>query len=99
VSGLFALHAPNLSHPRSWDSHTLLACIAACIVIENVAFLALRLRYAQDARTPIDERERLIHLKATRLAARCYLVACFLAIFTIHLGASAPFIAYYRRGV
>ena len=95
VSALFVLCAPQLSHPRPRDFHALLACIAAFVVIETVAFLVLRLRYPEDARTPIDEREQLIHLKATRLAARCYVVGSFLAVLTLHLGASAVMIGYF----
>ncbi len=94
VFALFVLHAPRLSHPRPGDFHELLACVAAFVVIETVAFLVLRLRYPEDARTPIDEREQLIHLKATRLAARCYLIGSFLAVGTLHLGASAVIIGY-----
>jgi hypothetical protein len=95
VSALFALHAPRLSHPGPWDFHALLACIAAFIVIETVAFLVLRLRYPEDARTPIDERERLINLKATRLASGCYVIGSFLAVLTLHHGASAVMIGYF----
>ena len=94
VSALFALHGPRLSHPRPWDFHALLACIAAFIVIETVAYVVLRLRYPEDARTPLDERERLINLKATRLASGCYVVGSFLAVLTIHHGASAVMVAY-----
>jgi hypothetical protein len=95
VSALFALHAPRLSHPGPWDFHVLLACIAAFIVIEAVAFVVLRLRYPEDARTPIDERERLINLKAMRLASRVYVVGSFLAVLTLHHGASAVMIGYF----
>jgi hypothetical protein len=94
VSALFVLHTPRLSHPGPWDFHALLACIAAFVVIETVAFLVLRLRYPEDARTPIDERERLINLKATRLASRCYVIGSFLAVLTLHHGASAVMIGY-----
>jgi hypothetical protein len=92
---LFALHAPQLSHPRPRDFHVLLVCIAAFVVIETVAFLVLRLRYPEDARTPIDEREQLINLKATRLAARVYVIGSFLAVLTLHHGASAVMIGYF----
>jgi hypothetical protein len=95
VSALFVLHAPRLSHPRPWDFHVLLACIGAFVVIETVAYLVLRLRYPEDARTPIDERERLINLKATRLASGCYVVGSFLAVLTLHHGASAVMIGYF----
>jgi hypothetical protein len=95
VSALFLLHAPRLSHPGPWDFHVLLACIGAFVVIETVAYLVLRLRYPEDARTPIDERERLINLKATRLASGCYVVGSFLAVLTLHHGASAVMIGYF----
>ena len=78
VFALFVLHAPRLSHPGISDFHVLVACIGAFILIETVAYLVLRLRYPEDARTPIDERERLINLKATRLASGCYVVGSFL---------------------
>jgi len=95
VSVLFVLHAPRLSHPRPGDFHALLACIVAFVVIEIAAFLVLRLRYPEDARTPIDEREQLINLKATYLASRCYVIGSFLAVVTLHLGASAVMIGYF----
>jgi hypothetical protein len=95
VSALFLLHAPRLSHPGPWDFHALLACIGAFVVIEIVASLVLRLHYPDDARTPIDERERLINLKATRLASGCYVVGSFLAVLTLHHGASAVMIGYF----
>ena len=94
VFALFVLHAPRLSHPRPADFHTLLACIAAFVVIESIAFLVLRLRYPEDARTPIDEREQLINLKATRLASRFFVIGSILAVMTIHLGASGPVLGY-----
>ncbi len=94
VFALFVLHAPRLSQPRLAEFHTLLACIAAFVVIETIAYLVLRLRNPEDASTPIDEREQLIHLKAARLASRCYVVGTFLAVMTIHIGASGPVIGY-----
>ena len=78
---LFMLHAPHLADPGLWEIHILLACIVAFVLIELIAYLVLRLRYSEDARTPKDERERLIDLKATRLAARVYVIGSFLAVF------------------
>lgn len=87
---LFVLHAPNLSDPGLWEIHILLACIVAFVIIEVVAYIVLRLRYSEDARTPKDERERLIDLKATRLAARVYVIGSFLAVFFgLHLSHDA----------
>jgi hypothetical protein len=95
VFALFVLHAPRLSHPGISDFHVLVACIGAFVVIETVAYLVLRLRYPEDARTPIDERERLINLKATRLASGCYVVGSFLGVMTIHHGANGPMVGYF----
>jgi hypothetical protein len=83
---LYVLHAPHLTDPGLWEVHILLACIVAFVVIELVAYIVLRLRYSEDARTPKDERERLIDLKAIRLAARVYVIGSFLAVlFGLHL--------------
>jgi Ca2+/Na+ antiporter len=95
VSALFAAHSPRLSHPGPWDFHALLACVAAFGVIEGIAFLVLRLRYPQEARTPLDERERLINLKATRLFSGFYVAGSFLAVLTLHHGATAIMIGYF----
>jgi hypothetical protein len=92
VFALYFLHVPRLFNPNLnpglWSLHALLACIACFIVIELLGLFVLRLKYPVDARTPKDERERLIDLKATRLAARCYVVLTFLAILTPHQGFS-----------
>jgi hypothetical protein len=72
----------------------LLGWVAAFALIEMAAVIVLRLRYPGDARTPVDERERLINLKATRVASGCYVTGSFLAVLTIHHGASAGMLAY-----
>jgi hypothetical protein len=95
VFALFVLHAPRLSHPGPSAFHVLVACIGAFVVIETGAYLVLRLRYPEDARTPLDERERLINLKATRLASGFYVVGSFLGVMTIHLGANGPMVGYF----
>jgi hypothetical protein len=70
-------------------------CFATFIAIEVVAHIVLYLRYWKDARTPKDEREQLLELKATRLAARIFVVGSFLAIMTTHHGATGPGVAYF----
>jgi len=96
VSVLFFLHGPELFRPVAdpWTFHAVVASIAAFIVIEVVAYVVLYLRYPKDARTPKDEREQLIGLKATRLAAYVYVVGSFLAVLTVHHGASAGTVGY-----
>ena len=96
VFALYGLHAPSIVDPGHFEVHALLACFVAFLVIEAIAWLVLRLRYPEDARTPKDERERLIDLKATRIAARCYVVLSFLAIvFAIHLTNNNVAVGYY----
>jgi hypothetical protein len=96
VFALYGLHAPRLSNPGPFELHALFACFAAFLVIEAIAWLVLRLRYPEDSRTPKDERERLIDLRATRIAARCYVVLSFLAIaFALHLTNDNIAVGYY----
>jgi hypothetical protein len=88
VSVLYFMHVPQLyqPHPGMRVLHTLGICLAAFILIELIAYLVLRLRFPRDARTPKDEREQLIELKALRIAAYVYFAGSFIAIFaTIHL--------------
>ena len=96
VFALYALHGPGLANPGRFELHALLACFVAFVVIEAIAWLVLRLRYPEDARTPKDERERLIELKATRVGARCYVVLSFVAIFVaLHLSHNPLVVGYY----
>jgi len=90
VFGIYFTHVPNLfdPDPGEWELYVITLCIAAFVVIEVVAHIVLYLRFPKDARTPKDERERLIDLRATRLAAYVYVVGTFLAILTPHHGAS-----------
>ena len=97
VSVLFFLHGPELldPNPTPWTLHAAAACIGAFIAIEVVAHLVLYLRNPKDARTPQDERERLIALKATRLAAYVYVVGSFLAVLTVHHGANGIAVGFF----
>jgi hypothetical protein len=82
VFGIYVTHGTNLLSPDPglWDAHVIAICIAAFIVIELAAHLVLYLRFPKEARTPKDERERLIDLRATRLAAYVYVIGTFIAI-------------------
>ena len=90
VSVIYFLHVPLtlVPPPNSWMLRALVYCIIIFIVIELIAHLVLFLRYPKDARTPKDEREILIDLKATRIAAYVYVLGSFLAVWTIHIGAN-----------
>ena len=70
VTLLYWFHVPTLfeAHSHGWVLHALLASLSVYLLIEWVAFIVLRLRHPRDAREPRDERERLIDLKAMRIA-------------------------------
>ena len=64
------------------------------MLLEVVLHVAIAIRSPRDARTPKDERERLIDLKATRVAFPVLLVGTFAAIGTLHLPASRWIMAH-----
>ena len=80
---------PHINHLRLF-----LALIIAIVVLEVVTHVVLALRSPQDAKAPLDERERLIALRATRPAFYVLLVGAFLSIGTMHLGASTLMLAH-----
>lgn len=59
------------------------------VAVQAVTHIFLALRSPQDAKTPVDERERLIHMQAARRAYVILLVGAFLTIGTLHLGFNA----------
>jgi hypothetical protein len=59
--------------------------LVALIVAEVVLHLLIAMQSPGDARTPKDERERLIELKATRIAFFVLLVGALVSIATMHL--------------
>ncbi len=97
VSGFFSLHvtwtlAPPLEPQLFWG---LLWCFLALVVIEVVAHLVVVFRAPQDARAPKDERERLIDLKATRVAHWVYAAGSLLAVFVAtHFGGNVMGLSY-----
>ncbi|MEJ0006730.1 MAG: hypothetical protein WDM77_10315 [Steroidobacteraceae bacterium] len=93
VSLIYFVHVPQLyeAHPGLRVLRVLHVCVVAFILIELSAYLILRVRYPKDARTPKDEREQLIELKALRIAAYVYFVGSLIAIFvTIHHAYGGP---------
>jgi hypothetical protein len=63
------------------------------VVIEVAGHVFVAIREPKEAQAPPDERERMIDLRAIRLAAYVYVVGSFLAVFTLHHGANALAIA------
>lgn len=85
VSLMYWLHVPSLFEPHSpgWVLHALGLSIATFLLIEAIAWVVLHLRNPKDARTPRDERERLIDLKAARIAFWVYGVGSLAGIFVM----------------
>ncbi len=96
VSLVYFLHVPWSLTPRSSLAgfHGLLYCIAALVVIEVVAHIAIALRAPRDAEAPRDERDQMIALKALRIGAYVYALGSLLAVVTIHLGANQFALGY-----
>jgi hypothetical protein len=64
------------------------------LVVQVVAHVLIAARSPAEARTPTDERERIIGWKADRVGFYTLMVGALLGIVTIHLGASAPDLAH-----
>jgi hypothetical protein len=95
VGGFYFLHVPWTLTP-SPDRHLavgFLYCILAFLVIEVVGHVVVAVRAPKEAHAPRDERERLINLKAIRMAAYVYVIGSFLAVYTLHWGANRLAIA------
>lgn len=61
-----------------------LAAVAGVVILEVMLHAAVALRSPREARTPKDERERLIEMRATQLAFPVLLVGALGSIWTIH---------------
>lgn len=86
VSTMYVLHVAHVFKPSRWALLAMALSVGTFILIELVAWLVLRLRNPTEARTPKDELEKLIELKALRIAAYVYFIGSFVAIFfTLHL--------------
>ena len=63
--------------------------LVAFVVLEIVLHAAVALQAPSDARSPRDERERLIEMRATRIAFQVLVVGALAGVATIHLTHSA----------
>jgi hypothetical protein len=93
VSIMFWLHAPAAfnAHSHRWVMLALVLSLGTYVFIEVVGYLVLRLRNPRDARTPKDERERLIDLKALRFAYYTFVIGTFGGIFVmLHVMRAGP---------
>jgi hypothetical protein len=83
---LFAWNAALvLGGRRSWPPGLELLLLAVVIVVSAGLQIAIAIRSPAEARTPKDERERLIALKSTRPAFFVLLVSALLSVGTVHL--------------
>jgi hypothetical protein len=80
--------------PSGFLFRVLFAAIATFVVIAIVAHLVVAALAPRDARAQGDERERLIALKATRLAGLVYAVLSLGSIALIHYGANQIALGY-----
>ena len=96
VGFVFFLHVPRTLTPRSGPEmfHALLICLSALIVIEVVAHAVVVIRAPFEARAPKDERERLIELRAIRVAAYVYAALSMGAVSLFHVGANGGAVGY-----
>jgi hypothetical protein len=62
--------------------------VAGLVLLEIALHVAIAIQSPRDARTPKDERDRLIDMKATRVAFPVLLVGAFATIGTQHLDMS-----------
>ena len=85
----FAVYAWNASrvllNQPSLEPALELLLLAALIIVTFALQLAIARGSLKEARTPQDERERLIDLKATRPAFFVLVVGTFASIGTVHL--------------
>jgi len=85
LSGAFLLHLPwpwtLTPEPSGFMFHVLLLAIGTFIVIEVVAHIVIVVSSPRDAKTPKDERELLIELRSTRIAAFVYAVLSLGSMF------------------
>ncbi|HUF74548.1 MAG TPA: hypothetical protein VMR74_16825 [Gammaproteobacteria bacterium] len=69
--------------------HVMMLMLVTFVVVEIVAHVVFMIRSPRDARTPKDERERLIELKSIAIAWYVYAILSIGGVFvTIHLGAN-----------
>jgi hypothetical protein len=93
VSGMYVFHMPTPFKPHHPLSvlHAMAASLLAYLLIEVVAWMVLRWRYPRDAREPKDEREKLIDLKAIRIAYYALATGALAGIFvTLHVANAGP---------
>ena len=92
--GDVAVHILDPTRPHANYLLLFVLLVVAIVVLEIITHAVIAFRSPREAQTPIDERERLIELRATRPAFYVLLVGAFLSVGTIHMGASTWVLAH-----
>jgi hypothetical protein len=79
-------HTRNVSPMLWW-----FVMLAGLIALEIALHVAIAIQSPRDARTPKDERERLIDMKASRVAFYVLLAGAFASVGTLHVPGSSRF--------
>jgi hypothetical protein len=87
VTGVAFFKVAN-DNPMRW----FFGMLAGLIALEVSLHVAIAMQSPREARTPRDERERLIDMKASRVAFYVLLVGAFASVGTLHLPGSSRFL-------
>ena len=79
----FRQYRGDVAGPEAVSTAFLL--LATFVVLEIVLHVGVALRAPDDARSPRDEREHLIDMRATRVAFNVLVVGALAAVATMHL--------------
>ncbi|HTQ35814.1 MAG TPA: hypothetical protein VMH77_02155 [Steroidobacteraceae bacterium] len=93
VSLMYWLHVPDPFEPHrhGWVLLALGLSFGTFILIELIAWVVFYLRNPREVRTPRDEREQIIALKATRIGSWVFTSGTFLAIvLALHVVGAGP---------
>ena len=88
-----AAHLLGSGYPHRNYGAVFLLLVVAVVVLEVVLRVLVSIRSPLDARAPRDERDRLINLRAARIAFYVLMVGAFASIASIHAGATAGLMA------
>jgi hypothetical protein len=80
----FSLVGRQLMGGAHVHAGTQFGLILVFIILEIVVHIAIAIQSPRDAEAPIDERENLIDLKATRVAFYVLFGGALMSIFTMH---------------
>ena len=87
----YAAHLLRPAYPHHHYFGMFLLGVVLVVILEVVLHIVVAIRSPSDANAPRDERDRLVNLKAARIAFYVLLTLAFLTIGTMHMGASAVF--------